>query len=133
MAYMVVTLALFAFGIAGVYSTLKPISTENNINRYLAILSALFSLFILLMRPVFNILPFNYIKFFNQPIVQVFSFLGMYIAMALPFFFAGLIFTTIFSARSKKIQTLYFWDLVGAGFGCIIIIPFLKIIGPGGE
>ena len=133
MSYMVVTMALFAFGIAGVYSTLRPISSHTRVNLNLALFSFVFGIFILLIRPAFNFLPFDFYKFDDAPITQSLLFIGMYITMALPFFFAGLIFTTIFSSWSKKIQVLYFWDLMGAGLGCIIIIPFLKLIGPGGE
>ena len=33
---------------------------------------------------------------------------------------------------ASDIQTLYFWDLLGAAIGSIILIPFLPVIGPGG-
>ncbi|MGX9727170.1 MAG: spermine/spermidine synthase domain-containing protein [Candidatus Electronema sp. VV] len=45
---------------------------------------------------------------------------------------SGLFFTVIFSAYSKDIQRLYFWDLTGAALGCLILIPFLPHIGPAG-
>jgi spermidine synthase len=56
----------------------------------------------------------------------------MYLALMFPFFFSGLIFTTLFSVYSEKIQILYLWDLGGGAIGCILLLPFLPEIGPGG-
>src|SRR6185437_7406795 len=45
---------------------------------------------------------------------------------------AGYILIAIFSEYAAKIQRLYFWDLVGAGLGTVLVIPFILMIGPGG-
>jgi len=52
--------------------------------------------------------------------------------VALPFFIAGLIFIRVFSRHAGHIQTLYAWDLVGAGLGCVVLVPLLPAIGAGG-
>lgn len=131
-SYMVISCALFSFGLAGVYKTLKPFKKGIEINYLLAILAFLFGIFAIVLFPVINFLPFNFEKFGHQPIKQVFSFGALYLALILPFFFSGLFFATVFSNYPGKIQSLYFWDLTGAAFGCILIIPFIPIIGPGG-
>ena len=50
----------------------------------------------------------------------------------MPFFLSGLIINTIFATYPDKIQSLYFWDLIGAALGCVIFLPFLPRVGPGG-
>lgn len=38
----------------------------------------------------------------------------------------------LFSAHARSIQRLYCWDLSGAALGCVVMIPLLPPIGPGG-
>jgi spermidine synthase len=132
MAYMIITCALFAFGLAGVYATLKPVKNFENAHRYISKLALLFGVFAIIIFPAMNLIPFDFEKFGSQPFIQAVSFIGMYIFLVLPFLFSGLIFATIFSVYASKIQSIYFWDLTGAAIGCIIIIPFIPVIGPGG-
>lgn len=131
-AYMVITCAMFCFGLAGVYVTLKPLPPEKNIRKTLSQISLGMSVAIILLLPVMNFLPFDFFKFPDDPWTQTLAFSGMYFFLALPFFFSGLIFARIFSQYAANIQSLYFWDLVGAAIGCVIFIPFLPEIGPGG-
>lgn len=132
MSYMIITCALFAFGLAGVYATLKPIKNYEKAHKYISKLALLFGTFAIIILPTMNLIPFDFEKVGVQPIIQGLSFSGMYLFLILPFFFSGLIFATIFSVYAGKIQSIYFWDLTGAALGCIIIIPFIPIIGPGG-
>jgi spermidine synthase len=132
MAYMVITLAMFCFGMAGVYSAIRPFRDNSNIPRVLASLSLLLGLTAFAILPMLNWLPFNFEVLLATPKKGIFMFLVMYLFLAMPFFFAGMIFTLVFSRFSERIQTLYFWDLFGAALGCVIIIPLLPLIGPGG-
>jgi spermidine synthase len=131
MAYMVITLAMFCFGLSGVYSSLRPIKAENSVALRISILSLLFGVFALAIMPIMNKIPFIRLLYI-EPETGFLNFMLMFIVLGIPFFIAGLIFTTVFSTYSKKIQTLYFWDLLGAAIGCVIMVPFLPIIGPGG-
>lgn len=132
MAYMIITLAMFCFGLSGVYAALRPLSKNSNVRLYISTAAFLFALFIFAIRPFINLLPFNFNLIYSSPWRGLLYFQLMYLALAIPFFLAGLIFTTVFSRFSGKIQTLYFWDLTGAAIGCILIVPFLPRIGPGG-
>ena len=132
MAYLVITNALFAFGLAGIYGTLYPLKENTDIFKRLSKIAIMFSIAVMLIRPLINLFPIDPNKLVSEPIVQLVSFLGTYLSLVIPFFFAGLIFMYVFSYFSSKIQQLYFWDLLGAGVGCIILIPFLPLIGPGG-
>ena len=132
MAYMVITLAMFCFGLAGVYSAIRPFKDLSNIPKVLAILSMLLGATALAIFPLLNVLPINFEVLLSTPEKGALMFLLMYFSLALPFFLAGTIFTLVFSRFSTKIQTLYFWDLFGAAVGSVIIIPLLPPIGPGG-
>ncbi len=131
MAYMVITCAMFSIGLAGIYGALRPFHPPH-IRRTLASLTLGFALSTLALRPLLNLLPFNYDEITAAPGAQAVYFLGMYLALAVPFFLAGLVFTALFSVFTSRIQSLYFFDLVGAGVGCVLLIPLIKPIGPGG-
>lgn len=132
LAYMIITCAIFAFGLAGIYSVLRPLKAPEAVQSFLSSRAFLFSLATLAILPVTNLLPFDFYQLKSGFSTQFLYFLGIYLVLVLPFFLAGLVFTNLFSAYAKSIQTLYFWDLAGAALGSIIIIPFLPAIGPGG-
>jgi spermidine synthase len=132
MAYMVIACALFSFGLAGVYVTLRPALLIPPVERRLAVIGLLVAATMLALLPTLNALPFDYDAVGDQPVVQVLAFVAMYLALVIPFFLSGLIFTLLFSTSARSIQTLYFWDLAGAAMGCVFIIPLLEPIGPGG-
>ena len=132
MAYMVITLAMFCFGLSGIYSSLRPLKKGTDVNSYLTRLSFIFAIFSLAILPALNLIPFDFNVLYSSPIKGSIMFLVMYLSLIIPFFLAGLIFTTVFSAYANKIQSLYCWDLTGAAIGCLLLIPFLPPIGPGG-
>ncbi len=132
MSYMVITLAMFSLGLAGVYNALFPVKDEQSARRRVSV-----SLFFLgvtgaVILPIMNTLPFNF-HFLDAPLRQSISaFLIIYVSLALPFFFAGMIFSTIFSEYPGQMQRLYFWDLTGAAIGAVVILPLIPVLGPGG-
>ena len=132
MAYMVITLAMFCFGLSGIYSSLRPLPDGVDVNRYLARLAFLFAFFSLAVMPALNWIPFDFNVLYSSPVKGSLLFLVMYLFLIIPFFLAGLIFTTVFSTFADRIQSLYCWDLMGAALGCLMLIPFLPPIGPGG-
>lgn len=132
MAYMVIACALFSFGLAGIYVTLRPPSPSSRVEPLLSVLSLLFAVSAIAVLPSLNLLPFDYEDIPEHPLIQALSFGGMYLALVVPFFLSGLIFTILFSAYAHRIQSFYFWDLSGAAVGCVVMIPLLSPIGPGG-
>ena len=131
-AYMIITCAIFAFGLAGIYSVLRPRKNPETVRSFLSSRAALFSLATLAILPVTNLLPFDFYALKADFSRQLLYFLGIYLVLVLPFFLAGLVFTNLFSTYAKSVQALYFWDLAGAAVGSVILIPFLPAIGPGG-
>ena len=132
LSYFVISLAVFSFGLAGIFSALRPIPAGEDIRGRLVACSVGFAGAVLLLHPIINALPLDYTHMGKEPIKTLASFGALYFTLLVPFFLAGYILIAIFSTYAAKIQRLYFWDLVGAGLGTMLVIPFILQIGPGG-
>ncbi len=132
LSYFVVSLAVFSFGLAGIYATLQPVPVETDIRGRLVGCCVGFAAAVLLLHPVINALPLDYLRIARAPVTTLAAFTTLYLALLVPFFLAGYVLIAIFSKYAAKIQRLYFWDLVGAGLGTVLVIPFILQIGPGG-
>ena len=131
--YAVITCAMFGFGLAGTYAAIWPLPHDGKVRKRLVILSLLFGAAILLLRPALNATTLIYGLFSSNKVVAI-AIGGsiVYLLVLVPFFLSGLLLAYLFSAYSSRIRALYFWDLCGAALGCVIYIPFLRTIGPGG-
>src|SRR3984957_19967233 len=132
LSYFVISLAVFSFGLAGIYATLRPIPVEEEIRGRLVGCCVGFAGAVLLLHPIINALPLDYLRIVRAPVTTLLSFAAPYLTLLVPFFLAGYVLIAIFSKYAQKIQRLYFWDLVGAGLGTVLVIPFILQIGPGG-
>lgn len=130
MGYMVITAAMFALGLGGIYVYLMKAEKEKLL-RLLPKLAILYAFSGLLLLPFLNVLPFD-MNFSGSVFVQVFSWGAMYLALILPFFTGGIIISSVFSVCSSESHALYFFDLLGAGLGCLFLIPLIPYYGPGG-
>ncbi len=131
--YAVITCAMFGFGLAGTYAAIWPMRNGDNVRKRLTVLALLFGVAILLLRPALNATTLTYDVLHSHKAVAI--ALGgsvVYLLVLVPFFISGLLLAYLFSAYSSRIRALYFWDLCGAALGCVIYIPFLRSIGPGG-
>jgi spermidine synthase len=95
-------------------------------------MAALLGIFALLLLPVLDRFPFDFKDIGVNTRHALRNFMVIYLFLTIPFFIGGLILSSIFSRYSAKIQRLYFWDLIGAAIGCVILIPFLPQIGAAG-
>ena len=132
LGYTVITCAMFALGLAGVWAALRPQPPDADLSRFLSRAAAMYGLGLLALVPVLNLLPFDYEAIGDAPLHQLLWFTLLYLALVVPFFAAGLVFTTVFSFHPRQIGFLYFADLAGAAVGCVILVPFIPAIGPGG-
>ena len=130
--YMVITMAILAFGLASVYTSVRPFVAAERAPQSLFRLSLFFSLFTLALYPALNLVTFDFENIGSDPLGSATSFIIIYVFLAIPFFICGVILTTIFSIHDRYIQKLYFWDLMGASIGSVILIPLLPKIGPAG-
>lgn len=54
---------------------------------------------------------------------------AVYFASALPFFLAGTIVSLIISETIDRVDRVYFFDLIGAAGGCLLLVPLLNTFG----
>lgn len=130
--YMVITCAMFGLGLAGLYSILWPAPDGETAQRRLGSAALLLAVSVLLLRPSLNAVPLLTADIENTLLRYGVAGITVYLAIVIPFFLAGLIFSLLFATYPKRINTLYFWDLAGAALGCVIFLPFIREIGPGG-
>ena len=129
-AFFVISITMFGLGLGGIYVQLKKQSFDEK-----RIYERLFY-FTLSMAVTALLAPFTLFKTnLPQSIFHTFDgktvlflIVAFYLS-SLPFFFGGLITSIVFSNFSKHISKLYFSDLIGASFGCILTIPLLEIFG----
>jgi hypothetical protein len=132
LGYMIISCALFAFGLSGVYATLRPLKDPAKIHGYLAGLSVILAAACIVQMPLLNFNPLDLHLVADTPMIQAVYFFFMYLTVTLPFFFSGLILARVFSVYATEIRKLYFFDLVGAAIGAVIVVPLMRPLGPGG-
>jgi hypothetical protein len=54
---------------------------------------------------------------------------GLFLASALPFFAGGFVVSLALARAGAVVPRIYAWDLVGAGVGCVLVIPLLDRLG----
>ncbi|MGH1540813.1 MAG: hypothetical protein ACRBHB_10360 [Arenicella sp.] len=131
MAYMIITLAVFSFGLAGVYLSIKPIPKTDKTWMWLSVATLLMALSAIFVHYALNRLPFDY-QLLTDP-VQTWrmgrNFFLIYVVICAPFFLAGLVLSLVFSHYASQIRKLYFWDLIGAAIGSVLLVPLLPKLG----
>ena len=53
----------------------------------------------------------------------------VYFAAALPFVLSGMVVSLAISETIQRVERVYFYDLIGAAAGCLLVIPFLNVLG----
>lgn len=133
MAYMVITLAVFSFGLAGVFLAIRPIKNTDNLWIVLSVITSLMAAWVLHMQWAIDRLPFDYNLLNTDQFGEMaVNFLLIYVVICVPFFFAGLVLSIVFTHYAKQIRKLYFWDLIGAALGSVLLIPLLPKVGTTG-
>jgi hypothetical protein len=118
-AFLAISIALFGLGAGGVFSYLAGERRTNLFTTLgvLALCDALAvvgALWFVLSRP---------------PSLGYGSLMAVYLASALPFFFAGMVVSIAISEAIERVDRAYFFDLAGAAVGCLALIPFLNTFG----
>lgn len=127
-AYMVISLALLGFGAAGSFLFLLSGRVYRNMDAWLVILAGAASLSFPLAFSLSQQIGLDPLQLVwqNKEWVRMFA---TYLVMAVPFLLSGGIVGIILSAAGRDVPRLYAADLLGAGFGCMAIVPALYL-GP---
>ena len=119
MAFLAISIAMFGLGAGGVFSYVvanwkAPLYTK------LGRLSAINSLLVLLTLTVI-LAQGGSLSNWNLALI--------YFTTALPFFASGTIVSLAVSETIERIDRVYFYDLLGAAAGCLLLIPLLNQFG----
>ncbi|MCK4906785.1 MAG: hypothetical protein KAR07_08240 [Spirochaetes bacterium] len=128
--FMIISIALLGTGLSGVILSFgKPHNlSEKKINGLLTTFTVLFAVSI-----VFAFLRLNKIDLRPEDAFrdskQWWNMVEYYGVLLIPFLFSGLSIGLIFVKYSKDISKFYFFDLIGAGIGCLIILILIPSLG----
>ncbi len=128
-AAMIISLALLGHGAAG---TVLAIAGRRLLPRFAAVYAAgaaLFALSVPLCWGLAQRLPFNGLELVWAP-GELRWLAGMFLLLALPFFFAAICFGLAFMHAGRRIPLLYAADLLGAGAGAALAIALLFALPP---
>ena len=138
LAFMVISTALLGFGASGTFLTLRRGLLEKKLERNLTLFTGLMAIAIVVCFAIMVQLPIDPLAPLTQglpsneqtwqTILLILLLLAEYVLVVIPFFFAGLALGGTFSAFTKRISTLYFADLIGAGVGCLVVIGALWLL-----
>lgn len=124
-AFLVISLALFGMGVGGIGVYLFPGAFAGDLQRSLVTLVLGFAAAVV----------FLVLFLFNVPLVPSASVRGMlssaliYLVASVPFFFGGTCLSLLLLRAGQAVNRVYFVDLVGAGTGCLLIVPAINGLG----
>ena len=119
LAFLAISIALFGLGLGGVFSYVVA-GWKGSLFTRLGRLSALNSLAVVVALVVI-LAQKNNLTFWEYGLV--------YFTTALPFFFSGTIVSLAISETIEHVNKVYFFDLLGASAGCLLLIPLLDWFG----
>lgn len=130
-AYVVISTALLGFGAAGALLAVRPKIGEVNLMRSLTVCSIGAAVSVLLAVLTVSAVPLDPVFIFSKPDQFLILILYQFVATA-PFFFSGIAISLALREAADRVDRLYFWDLVGAGLGCVVAVPLMNRISPPG-
>ncbi len=128
-AFLMISLALFGYGLSGVYLSLSEISKKKNSINFLEFFLISYVVSLPVVYKITLLTNIDFLHLFN-PISNFLLFLLNILVLIIPFFLAGVSLVLIFTLYSSEIGKLYFVDLLGAALGGIALIPLITKLGP---
>lgn len=61
--------------------------------------------------------------------VRIWTLAAVYFAAAVPFVCTGMTLSLVIADTIARVEKVYFFDLCGAAAGCLLVIPFLNVMG----
>jgi len=115
-------------GLSGVYLALRPKTLLGRRTPNYPVLAFLVTVSIIFSYQVITRVPFRMWDFTAEPINYLRLALW-YVALIVPFFFAGLLIAELLTAHPRRASRLYGVDLVGAAMGSLLLIPIIPLVG----
>ncbi|NNL76224.1 MAG: hypothetical protein HKO68_07810, partial [Desulfobacterales bacterium] len=135
LSFMVISIALFGFAASGTFLSLvdarKKAQTKLPASQARAnFVICLYSLSAILAFLTLNLLPLDYFRLPVEP-AQGLYLLAVFVLLALPFFFSGLLISLAYTTVPEKTGLIYFSSMAGSACGAILPVPLLPLMGEG--
>jgi hypothetical protein len=118
---MVISIALLGYGISGVGITFFQERVRKSPDAWLAGSAILLPASLALCYSLAQQVPFNPIFLISQPI-QLLYISIFYVLFALPYLVGSVYIAAAFMVPGERMQSLYFWNMVGSGLGGLALI-----------
>jgi predicted membrane-bound spermidine synthase len=118
-AFLAISIALFGMGAGGVFSYVVA-GWRGSLFRKVGVLSAVNTLLVALA--VGTVLV-------QKETLDTWQFALIYVTNSLPFFVSGAILSLVISDTVGRVNRVYFFDLLGASAGCLVLVPLLNQTG----
>ena len=128
-AYMIISLAPLGYGASGTCIAICRRYLQARFELAFAISGILFAVAMVACFVIGQLVPFNALEVVWDP-RQVVYLSGMYLVFFVPFFFAASCIGLALTCLRTQISRIYFFDLLGAGAGALIIISALFAFSP---
>jgi hypothetical protein len=119
LAFLAISIAMFGMGIGGVFSYVVA-GWKAPLFVRLGRLSALNS---------FAVLGALWVILSRGNNLGAWDYALVYFTTAVPFCFSGIIVSLAISETIDRVNRVYFFDLLGAGAGCLLLLPLLDLFG----
>ncbi len=130
-AFLMISLALFGYGLSGVYLAISRIAKSDKAMLWLERYLFLFAVTIPVIYRLTLLAVYDMDKLFN-PASNFLLLCLNFMLLLIHFFLAGTSLVLVFSLFSAQIGRFYFIDLVGAALGALAVIPLITKVEPAG-
>ena len=122
-AFLAISVALFGLGAGGILAYFLPtyLGLWNRLGRLCTVNAVLVAavLLIILHRPLV----------FTLHWTAALVLVMVYLICAFPFLLAGMVVSIIIAKSVHQVGRVYFYDLLGAALGCLLLVPLLEWVG----
>src|SRR5208337_1359876 len=126
---MVISIALLGFGLAGTLLTLLQARVRGSPDAWIASSAFALAPSMALAHSLAQQVPFNPVLIATDP-AQIWWIGAYYLIYGLPFFVGGLFIGAMFTILSSRMHALYFWNMLGSGFGGLLVLGLMFLLPP---
>ncbi len=131
--FLIISTALLGFGVSGVLLSLwKKLREDYQLDKTLGWISLCLTLSAIVCFWLLQKIPFDPFSLYTDRMQLLYMPLT-YVVVSIPFFFAGLALSLLFTRFPSNIHRLYAFDLAGAALGSLAIVFTMSFFGGGGS
>lgn len=133
LSFIVISIALFGFALSGTFLSIIDTKDKEWINKFslngpLFVIVCLYSSTAVLSLIIVNSVPLDYFRLPLEPVQSIFLLID-YLALSMPFFFAGLMISLAYALKPEKSAHIYFTSMAGSALGAITPALFIPLLG----